>query len=144
HGFIRQPGVEQIVRLLTGEYFHPVNLALAAVGLRDGCVHDANRRTPDVRAGAVAVEEREDGVIRNGELAVVDGDFLALRGHSEFDRGRHRYSEKIQQKGKIAGGGMIADGPCFAAALRNWSAANRSKSRGQRQFDMHDVSTSNS
>src|SRR5207247_10558515 len=37
----------------------------------------AHRGVPDVGAGAVALDEGDDGVIRHLELAVADGDLLA-------------------------------------------------------------------
>ena len=89
-GLVRQPGVEQVVRLLAGVHLHPVDLALAAVGLLHGCIDDAHRGAPDVRAGAVAFDERDDRLVGNVELAVLDGDLLPLRGHVQFDCGRHR------------------------------------------------------
>ncbi len=88
-GFVGQPGVEEVVGLLAGIDLHPVDLALAAVGLGDRGVEHAHGGAPDVGAGAVAFDERDDGLVGNGELAVGDRDLLALRGHDELDRGGH-------------------------------------------------------
>ena len=63
-GLLGQPAVEQLVRLLAGIDLHPVDLALAAVGLGDGGIHDAHRGAPDVRPGAVAFDEGDDRIRR--------------------------------------------------------------------------------
>ena len=42
--------------------------ALAAIGLFDRGVEDALRRLPDVAAGAVAFNERNDGIVGNREF----------------------------------------------------------------------------
>ena len=82
-GLVRQPGVEQLVRFLARVDLHPVDLALAAIGLLYRGVHDAHAGSPDVRAGAIAFDERNDGVVRDGELTVVDGDLRALGGRRD-------------------------------------------------------------
>jgi hypothetical protein len=57
-------------RLLAGVDLPPVDLALAAVGLLDGGVEHAHGGLPDVAAGAVALDEGDDRVVRDLELAV--------------------------------------------------------------------------
>src|SRR5437764_1245906 len=54
-------------------------LFASAVEHSQGCA-------PDVGAGAVTLDERDDRVVRDPELAVVDRDLLALR---ELDPARH-------------------------------------------------------
>ena len=68
-GVVGQPGAELAVGLFAGEDLKPANGALAAVGLLDGGVEDALRGLPDVAAGAVAFDERNDGIVGNDELA---------------------------------------------------------------------------
>jgi hypothetical protein len=62
---IRQPGVELAIGLFAGKDFKPLDGALAAVGLFDGGVEDPLRGLPDVAAGAVAFDERDDRVVGN-------------------------------------------------------------------------------
>ena len=83
YGVIRQPGGELAEGLLAGEDFKPLDLALAAVGLFDCCVKDALRGLPDVTAGAVAFNERDDGMVRNFKLAVFVVDGLPVFGQFE-------------------------------------------------------------
>ena len=122
-GFVRQPGVEQVVGLLAGVDLHPVDLALAAVGLLHGGVEHAHRGAPDVRAGAVAFDERDDRLIGHGELAVLDRDFLPLRGHVELERCRHRRTpcRALEMLG-ILGGGMLAQAGAGSEAVRRLAA----------------------
>jgi hypothetical protein len=67
------------VGFLAGEHFHPMDLALATVGLLHGCIHDAHAGAPDVRTRSVAFDERNDGVFGDDEFAVPDRDPGALR-----------------------------------------------------------------
>src|SRR5208283_2754849 len=61
-GVVRQPVVEFLETFLAGEDLEPGNFALAAVSLRDCRVEYADARRPDVRAGAVAANERQDWI----------------------------------------------------------------------------------
>ncbi len=83
---IRQPGVELPVGLLAGEDLHPVDLALAAVGLGYRGVHDAHAGAPDVRPGAVALDERDDRIVGDDQLAVPNRNLRALRGRRDLHR----------------------------------------------------------
>src|SRR5437762_4255533 len=74
------------LRLLTRVHLDPGDLLLPAVGLLDRRVEHPHGCAPDVRAGAVTLDERDDRVVRDPELAVVDRDLLALR---ELDPARH-------------------------------------------------------
>jgi hypothetical protein len=51
-------------------YLKPFDLLLAIVGLLDRSIKYANRGAPDVRTGAIALDERNDRVIGHGQLAV--------------------------------------------------------------------------
>src|SRR6185436_8699549 len=75
---IRQPVVELVLGGFAGKDFEPSNFSLAAVSLLHRCVEDALAGSPDVRPGAVAANERNNGVIRHVEFAGLDGDFAAL------------------------------------------------------------------
>ena len=57
-------------------------LRLAAVGLLHRRVEHAHAGRPDVRPGAVAADEGDDGIIRNGE-GLAPGNFFAF-GRSEI------------------------------------------------------------
>ena len=85
-GFFGQPDVRavHIGRLLAGEHFHPMDLALAAVGLGHGSVHHFKHHRRDVQAGTVAFNVRNDGLVWHvqGQIAV-HSDFLAFGG--DFD-----------------------------------------------------------
>jgi hypothetical protein len=59
---IRQPVAGLVERLLAGEHLVPRDLPLAAVRLVDRGIEHAYRRAPDVGAGAVALDERNDRV----------------------------------------------------------------------------------
>src|SRR5690606_338093 len=59
---VRHPLARLLERLLAGEDLHPVDAPLAAVRAFDGGVEAAYARTPDVGAGAVALDERDDRV----------------------------------------------------------------------------------
>src|SRR5690606_17859425 len=71
---VRQPFTGFVERLLTGEDFLPLHLALPAVRLLDGGVEDTHAGPPDVRADTVALDEGEDRVVRNVQALVGHGD----------------------------------------------------------------------
>jgi len=73
-GRVGQPGVVVVVGFLAGVDLEPVDLALAAVGLLHCGVQHPHRGAPDVGAGAIALDERNNGVVRDRQLAVADGD----------------------------------------------------------------------
>ena len=73
-----QPLAVLRVRLLAGEDLHPGDLPLAAVRLLDRGVEHAHRRAPDVGAGAVALDEGDDGIVGDVERALLERDRLAL------------------------------------------------------------------
>ena len=112
HRLLRQPGVEQLVGLLSRVDLHPVDAPLAAVGLGHRGVHDAHAGAPDVGARAVTLDEWNDRVRRDQHFAVADGDLRALggrrdlgaggRGHEVFSWGSRRL------RGATPGRGMLA------------------------------------
>ena len=78
-GVVRQPVVELVLGRLAGIHLEPGDLALAAVGLLHRGIEHALAGRPDIRAGAVAADEREHGVVRNVQLSVLDGDSCRRR-----------------------------------------------------------------
>src|SRR5262249_51241538 len=83
-GLVREPRAEVVERLLPRVDLHPADLALAAVGLRHGCVEDPDARAPDVGAGAVTLDERNDRMIGDDELAALDVDLGAVHRDDEL------------------------------------------------------------
>ena len=81
-GFVRQPVVHPIVGPLPSQHFLPHNLPLAAVGSGDCGVEHADTGPPDVRTRPIAFDERDDGLVRYPELAVLDRDRGAVCGVS--------------------------------------------------------------
>ena len=77
-GVVGQPVAELAEGFFAGKDLEPTNGALAAVGFFNRGVKDALRGFPDVAAGAVAFNERNDGVVRNLELPVQVLDRLAV------------------------------------------------------------------
>ncbi len=76
-GVVRQPVVEFLEAVFAGENLEPGDFLFAAVGFGHRRVEHAHAGGPDVRAGAVAADERDDRMIGHGELAVLDGNFSA-------------------------------------------------------------------
>ena len=77
---VREPdvGAVDLRRFLAGIDFHPVDLPLAAVGLRDRGVDDLDHHRRDVETGAVALDVGDDRVVGNVEAKIlVDRDLLA-------------------------------------------------------------------
>ena len=85
-GLIREPGVVRLVGLLAGEDLHPMNLALAAIGLVHGGVENPHARAPDVAPGTVALDERDDRLVRHVQLSVRDRNFLSAHRDLQTDR----------------------------------------------------------
>ena len=81
-GLVGQPALELIERLLAGIDFHPGDLALAAVNFLDRVVEDVLRRAPDIGAGAVAFDKRNDRPVGNVQSVIgAKGDFFAVAGN---------------------------------------------------------------
>jgi hypothetical protein len=74
------------VGLLAGGDLVPVDLALAVVGLLDGGVEDELGGGPDVGAGAVALDEGDDGVVGDVEAVVGHGDGTWFHDDGRFIR----------------------------------------------------------
>src|SRR5690606_11396455 len=85
---VDQPLAELVEALLAGVDLEPDDLPLAAVRLLHGGVDDRPCGRPDVRAGAVALDDRDDGVVRDHAPAVLHGDLLAF-GRGQLGKLRH-------------------------------------------------------
>ncbi len=77
--FVRQPGLEAVERLLSGEDLHPGDAPLAVIGFVHGGVEDPHGSAPDVGAGAIALDEGQDRAQRDHQPPVIEADRLALR-----------------------------------------------------------------
>ena len=68
--------------LVAGEDLDPRDPALAPVGLLDRGIHHLEHHRRDVDADAVALDEGDDGIVRNVQRRVrIDGDALAVFGN---------------------------------------------------------------
>src|SRR5690606_19501749 len=74
-GLVGQPVARAVERLLAGQHFLPLDLAVARVGLGDRGIEHADRRRPDVGPGAVALDEGDDRVV---------GDLQPVRAHRDL------------------------------------------------------------
>ena len=84
--FVGEPVAGFVEGFFAGEDFVPVDFLLAVGGFRDGGVDDADGCTPDVGAGAVAFDEGDDGVARDGEAGGGHGDFAGHGGSKKTGR----------------------------------------------------------
>jgi hypothetical protein len=73
-GVFGEPVIDCVLGFLPGQHFDPGDLFLAAVGPGDGRVEDPLGGTPDVGAGPVALDERNDRIVGDVELAAMHGD----------------------------------------------------------------------
>src|ERR1700739_1894913 len=73
-GVIGQPFLVGVEGFFAGKDFIPGDFAFAAIGMFDRRVKNTARSFPDVAAGAVTLDERNDGVVRDLQLTatVVD------------------------------------------------------------------------
>ena len=72
---------EPVVEFLKGGFtsidFKPGHFAFAGGGLLHGGIEDASTGRPNIGAGAVAADEGNDGIFRDVEFALGNGDFAA-------------------------------------------------------------------
>jgi hypothetical protein len=71
---LRQVLAEFLERLVARVNLVPVNLLLSAVHLLDHALEHGARRPPDVGAGAVAFDVRNDRIVRNDDAVVLVAD----------------------------------------------------------------------
>ncbi|MNQ66036.1 hypothetical protein D3C85_805140 [compost metagenome] len=86
-GLVGQPDVRAVDLggLLAGIDFHPVDLALAAIGFLHRGVDNLDHHRGDVSARAVAFNEGNDGLFRHIQREIsVDRDFLAASGNLDM------------------------------------------------------------
>ena len=77
-GLLGQPAAGLVEGFLAGQHFHPGDLARAAVGFLHRRVEHGLGGAPDIRAGAVALDEGQDGVGGHLQPAVVHDDFFTV------------------------------------------------------------------
>ena len=84
--FRRQPDVLAVNmgRFLTGINFHPGNFTLALIGFLHSGIHHFQHRRGNVHADTVTFNERDNRVIRNVELAILQGDLFTFRRNNYF------------------------------------------------------------
>jgi hypothetical protein len=63
--------------VFAGENLHPGDLSRAFVRLGHCLTSTPLARRPDIRAGAIPANERNDRLIRNAQLPIADRDFAA-------------------------------------------------------------------
>src|SRR5262249_44856407 len=88
HGVVGKPRLESVEALLTGVNLHPRDLAPAAVRLFDGRIQHAYAGAPDVRARAIAFDERDDRIVGDDEPTTLACDGRAGR---RLSRGREMW-----------------------------------------------------
>ena len=88
---IGQPGLEAVHGLFAGEDFVPGDPALTVIGNFNCRIEYPDRRFPDITAGAVAFDERNDGMVWDNKLTVCVSDLGPAGGQRYFIiRSRHK------------------------------------------------------
>ena len=129
-----QPISGRLEGLLACEDLKPLDLALAGVGLGDRGVEDADRRAPDVRAGAVAFNKGDDRMVRDGEFAVGDRDTAGCRGAHGKKGDNKPCSGGLFQANTLVGisgkrKGPPCEGPCYNRECRRHPPRGTEKTR---------------
>src|SRR5260370_40933408 len=78
--------MEFVDRSRPGENLKPADLLFPVVCFFDRRIEDAHARGPDVRPGAVPANERNDRLVRDLQLSLVDGNFFAWWRRDVFVR----------------------------------------------------------
>ena len=89
HRVIRQPCIELLLSLFTGENLVPRDLALPAVSFFHGGIEYSNGGLPYVAAGSVPLDVRNDRVIGNDKSPVGKRDLVAHCGQRQAVIRRH-------------------------------------------------------
>ena len=84
-GLFGEPVAGGVEGFLAGRDFVPGDLLLAVVGLLDGGVEDLDGGVPDVGAGAVTLDEGDDGIGGDLEALVGHGDGGSAGGGGHFE-----------------------------------------------------------
>ena len=99
---LRQLLAELLEGLVAGEDLVPVNLALAAVDLLDRAVDDVPRRAPDVGAGAVAFDVRDDRIVRDDDACCSRSRCGCRRSGARCGQSWRAHSSEKSQSRKVA------------------------------------------
>ena len=83
---VRQPFIEFVLGHLPGENFEPRNFLFTAESFLDRGIEHAHAGRPDIRSGAISANERNNWLIRNLQLSVIDGNSFARRRRNVFVR----------------------------------------------------------
>src|SRR4029453_7771860 len=75
---VGQPLADEILRLLARQPFEPDDAAFGAERLRHRGIEDADAGMPDVGTCTVSLDERDDGIVRNGDLSRPPSDRCAF------------------------------------------------------------------
>jgi hypothetical protein len=101
---IGQPVLELIERLLPGKHLHPGDPPLAAIGLFHHGIEHPLRRPPDVRTGAVALDEGDDGLIRHLQPGIGHANRLAVSRYGHVRKtGGHAWILIVRFNGMESG-----------------------------------------
>ena len=103
-GFFWQPhvGAIHLGGLFARVDLHPVDLALAAVGLRHRRINHLDHDRADINTCTIAFDIGDDGIVRHRQGKIsVDRNFLPLGGH--FNMLIHRYLRRLADKGIVVG-----------------------------------------
>jgi hypothetical protein len=69
-----------VKRFFSGQNLLPLYFLLSLVGFFYGSIENSYRSTPDIGPGAIAFDEWDNGLIRNLEDSIADGDFVSAHG----------------------------------------------------------------
>ena len=97
HAVIGEPGLELGHGLFAGKNLEPHNSPLAPVSLLHRRIEHPHRRLPDIAARAVALDERNNRIVRNLVLSVAVGDpGTGCRHRHTVVRSRHYQPSKFR------------------------------------------------
>ena len=91
---VRQPRIEFVLGRLAREHFEPCYFLFAAECFLHRGIEHAHTRRPNVRAGAIATDERNDRVVRHIE-PVGSGNFFAIWRSDIFVRHTRHSAAKV-------------------------------------------------
>src|SRR4051812_21745100 len=97
NGIIRKPIVELCLGLFTCKDLVPCDLPLPVISTVYCCVEHADRCFPDIAAGAITLNERNDWVVRHIQLSVLVLDLFSARRERNSVK-RHCYLQETGAK----------------------------------------------
>ena len=80
-GVIRQPVLELVEGFFARKNLHPHQLAFSAISPGNSRIQHRLCSAPDIRTNAITFDERDDGIFRDHQLALLMGDPGTLRGN---------------------------------------------------------------